>query len=212
MTNPDYTAISLVIDRSGSMTTIRDAAEEAINKFINDHRTGTTRPAEKVTIRIVTFDDAYELVCPSTDPDHIPTFTLSPRGTTALLDAMARSITEFSDELASLPEGQRPGTVVYAVMTDGKENSSVEHDWPAVQAMVAHQQEQFNWHILYLAANQDAFVIGAKLGVRRGQTMTYAATDHGTRSVTDSLSFYVAAASTGRPVGFTDEQRGDAIK
>lgn len=42
MTNPDYCAVMLVIDRSGSMETIRASAQDAINEFIHDQAQATT--------------------------------------------------------------------------------------------------------------------------------------------------------------------------
>jgi uncharacterized protein YegL len=208
VTNPNYTAVMLVVDRSDSMRSIRVAAEGGINEFINRQR----HTAGKRTIRIAQFDDRYETVCESTDPDDIAPFLLVPRGMTALLDAMGRSMTQFGEELAALPEDQRPATVIYAVMTDGHENDSTEYDWDQIKELVSRQQNEYGWQILYLAANQDAFVVGGRLGVPHGQTMTYSATDHGTRSMSDSLSSYVVAAASGESVSFTDEQRKDAIQ
>jgi len=206
MTNPDFAAVMLLIDRSGSMASIQRAAEGGVNDFIK----GQAAQPGRRTIRIAKFDDAYELVQPSTSAATSPSFKLEPRGMTALLDAMGRSINEFGQELAALPEDERPGVVILAVMTDGHENASVEYDWPMVRAMVEHQEKAYGWQVLYLGANQDAVETGVKLGVQRSRSMTYAATDHGTRSVTDSLSGYVASAASGLSASFTDEDREDA--
>lgn len=208
MTNPDYTAVMLVVDRSGSMNHIRTSAEDAINEFIHSQRT----PEGRRTIRIAQFDDAYETVCVSTDAARVPSFELVPRGMTALLDAIGFSLTDFGAELAAMPEAERPGTVVFAIMTDGAENSSIEHNWPGIKERLQRQQNEFGWKILYLGANQDAVIIGDRLGVPRGRTMTYAATDHGTRSVVNTMTSYVAAAASGHAVDFTDAQREDATK
>lgn len=108
MTATDYTAICLLIDRSGSMASIKDATEEAINGFIHEQGAGAGRR----TVSITTFDSAApELVCPSTPADVVPPFVLHPRGSTALLDAMATTMTAFGAELTALPEDERPGHV-----------------------------------------------------------------------------------------------------
>lgn len=215
MTNEDYCAIMLLIDRSGSMDLIRDAAQEGINGFIKDQANAVGRR----TIRISQFDndsyphyDGYQVVCKSTDAAKVEPFQLSPRGGTALLDAMGRAIVDFGDELAAMPEDERPGTVIAAIMTDGKENSSHEYTFPQIKEMVERQEREFGWQVIFLGANMDAVAVGASLGIRPGQTMTYAATDTGTRSATSSLSSYVAVAASGESPAFTEQQRADATK
>ena len=213
MVNTDYTAVMLLVDRSGSMQAIRTAAEDGINEFINSLR----HTEGKRTIRIAQFDWGhvdglrYEST-DSCDPTLIPEFSLEPRGTTPLLDAMGTALTEFGNELAALPDNQRPGVVIYAIMTDGLENSSREFTWEQIKGMVQHQESDYGWQVVYLGANQDAIEVAQQLGVPRHNTMTYAASDYGTRSATQSLTSYVATAASGQQAVFTDAQRKDAIK
>lgn len=209
--NDEWTAICLCLDRSGSMQRIRDSAEEAINGFMK----AQAMVDGKRTIRVVQFDTVYEQVHPSIEAKTVPNYKLTPRGGTALLDAMGRSITEFGEELAAYPESERPGHVVYVVMTDGEENSSYEFTHADVQGMVIHQREVYGWNVVFLGANMDAMKVGEGLGVSRGSTMTYAATDHGTHAVMNSIDMYVASASAG-PSGqsvtsFTDDDREAAV-
>lgn len=208
MTDPTYTAICLLIDRSGSMGMIRGDAEGGVNAFLDDQRAADGRR----TVRIDLFDDRFETYCPTTDAAEVQRFELHPRGMTALLDAMARSIREFGAELAALDEAARPGHVIFAVMTDGEENSSREYSWDQVKAMVSEQQSTYGWNVVYLGANQDAIAVGSRLGVAADSSMTYSASGHGSRSMTRSLSGYVAVASAGGPAAFTDEQRDDATR
>lgn len=206
MTNPDYTAIMLVVDRSGSMDLIRHSAQDTINEFIHGQK---TEPGKR-TIRIAHFDEEYETVCPSTPVAEMEPFQLSPRNVTALLDAMGRSITEFAEELAALPEPEQPAKVVLVVMTDGKENASVEYELDQVKELVQRQQTEHGWQILFLGANMDAVEVGTSMGVRRGQTMSYRATDYGTRSMGRAMGQSVNSYAAGSPADFTDEQRSDA--
>lgn len=206
MTNPDYTAIMMVIDRSGSMTMIRQSAQDGINEFIQ----GQIGQPGRRTIRIAQFDSVYESVQTSLPPAATAPYVLEPRGNTALLDAMGTAITEFGQELAALPEDQRPGVVILAVMTDGEENASRTYTWDQIKAMVRTQEEVYKWQILYLGANQDAIEVGGRLGVQADRSLTYAASAVGTRSTYDSFSGVVAAASSGNRAAFTDEDRKKA--
>jgi uncharacterized protein YegL len=211
MTDPNYTAIALLVDRSGSMHVIQQSADDAINEFINTQRTAAVGEQRR-TVRVSQFDHLYENVHKSLNAKDVPRFQLFPSGMTALHDAMAQSIREFGEELAALPEDERPSTVIYAVMTDGMENASVTHTREQVRKMVQHQEEVYKWQVLYLGANQDAIQVGFGLGVRQERSLTYSASNAGTSSVVNSLGDYVAVAAAGAPAGFTDEDREEAAK
>jgi hypothetical protein len=203
MTDPDYTAIMLVLDRSGSMDFIRAATEEAVNGFVAEQ----AKLPGRATIAIAQFDNAYEIVNASIPAGDVPKYILRPRGSTALLDAIGRAITDFGDELSALPEAQRPGNVVLAIMTDGYENAS--HDWTydRIEKLVTQQQDVYGWNILYLGANQDAIATGAKMGMRMNSSITYDASYEGTQSVVASASAYTANTRSGLLGSFTDEDR-----
>lgn len=208
MTNPNYTAIMLLVDRSGSMHSIQSSAEDGINEFISAQKAADG----KRTIRVAQFDDQYTAVHASLPAVDVPKFTLSPRGMTALLDAMGKSIVAFGEELAAMNEGDRPGTVIFAVMTDGGENSSEEYTWDQVQKMVRNQEDQYGWQVLYLGANQDAIQVGSRLGVSTDRSLTYAANSAGTRSGIQSMNHYVATASSGMRAAFSVEDRENAVQ
>ena len=128
-------------------------------------------------LSLAQFDDTYERVYAAVDIRDVPPLDLQPRGSTALHDAMVRLIGEAGAELAALPEEQRPGTVLVAVLTDGHENSSREATGAMVKALVERQQSQWGWQFTYLGANQDAVLTAqrarhpgrGRADVRRGQ-------------------------------------------
>jgi Mg-chelatase subunit ChlD len=207
MTDPNRTAIMLIVDRSGSMNALRVTAQAAINEFINAQK------GNNATIAVAQFDNIYELVTPSVSAALCPAFNLKPRGGTALLDAMGRGITDFGAELAAMPEDERPGTVILGIVTDGEENSSVEYDWKTVQEMVQRQENEYSWQVVYLASGQDAIATGAKMGVQAHRSMTYAASGLGTRSAYSSFSGVVAAAAAGgQSISFSEADRLAAME
>lgn len=207
MTDPNYTAIMLVLDRSGSMDMIREATEEAVNGYVGEQK----KLPGRATIAIAQFDTTYEIVNASIPPEQVPSYTLRPRGATALLDAIGRSVTDFGAELRALPEDQRPGNVVLAIMTDGFENSSSEYTQQRIKSMVTEQQDKYGWNILYLGANQDAIIEGAKMGMRTNSSITYDASYAGAQSVVASAAAYTTTTRSGLKGGFTQEQRDEAL-
>jgi hypothetical protein len=216
MTDPTYTAVALLADRSGSMAPLRQTAEDSIAEFIASQ---AARADQRVTVRLDEFDGdptgmntregdvpAYHNVFGSTPAADCPRYRLNPRGMTALYDAMARSMTEFGAELAALPEPERPATVVWAVMTDGQENASMEHTAETVAPMIKDQRETYGWKIVFLGADEAAVTEAIKMGVDKGSAMVYAASNVGTRSTVDSLDSYVVASAAG-PASFTAADR-----
>jgi hypothetical protein len=210
MTDPNKAAIMLVVDRSGSMHSLRASAQDSINEFITgmNLNDGVAR-----TLAIAHFDHEYELVNSSMPVKDCPAFRLDPRGSTALLDAMGRAIDDLGAELAALPEERRPAKVVMAIVTDGFENASRTFTWDDINKKVRHQEEAYKWEIMYLAADEDAIATAAKLGVRADHSLSYSASNAGTGATYDmafaSISGYTGTDST--PIAFTYEDREKAM-
>lgn len=158
----DFTDITLVVDRSGSMEAIRQDAMGGVNRFILDQ---AEKPGEAV-LTLVQFDTEYEFVHRATPIKSVPQYVLTPRGGTALLDAVGRAINETGERLAALPEAQRPGLVVFVVMTDGEENSSKEFSNSQIKDKISHQQDKYGWQFVFLGANQDAFAEAGAMGMQ----------------------------------------------
>src|SRR4051794_20350192 len=171
MTAADLTAIALLVDRSGSMQSIRADAEGAIAAFLEAQRTGPGR----CLVSLSDFDDEYRAVYGPVPIAEAPAYTLEPRGTTALLDAIGRLVTGFGASLAALPEAERPGQVIVVVQTDGQENSSTEWTIAGINDLITRQREIYSWDFVFLGANQDAIATGESLGIAPGSSISYAA-------------------------------------
>lgn len=207
MTDPNYTAIAVVVDRSGSMATMQQDAEGGLNSFIEDQK----KEPGRCTVRIDQFDTVYENVTKSVDVQAVEPYRLLPRGGTALLDAIGKTVVDFGQELRALPEAERPGNVIVVVVTDGGENSSREYTNPAVKALIDKQEKDYNWTFVFLAANQDAIAVGNTMGFAAGNALTYTGSNVG--GTYHTLSAKVSQTrATGVFDAFTDQERRDAVK
>lgn len=168
--NPNLTDITLVVDRSGSMASIRDDAEGGVNSFIEQQ----AKQKGEALITLVEFDTAYDFVAKGVPAQSMRRYKLVPRGMTALLDAVGRAINETGLRLAKMNENERPGLVIFVVMTDGYENSSREFTNSEIKQMIKHQQEKYNWQFMFLAADQDAFGEAEKMGIQMSGAGAYA--------------------------------------
>lgn len=208
MTDSGYTAIAVLMDRSGSMQSVKTDAEGALRAYIEEQR----KLPGRCTIRVSDFDQEYRTVYASTPIADAPEYELMPRGMTALLDGIGRLVTEFGEELAALPEDERPGTVVVVIQTDGLENASKEWTRERVFGVVTQQREAYGWDFLFLGAGQDAIATGASLGVPAASSITYSGTGDGTYAVASAASGYTTRRRTTGTRGFTEDERDSATR
>ena len=166
----DLTDITLVVDRSGSMEQVKEDAQGGVNSFIKEQ---AKEPGEAL-LTLVQFDTEYEFLHKGVPISQVPEYKLVPRGMTALLDAVGRAINETGERLSKMKEQDRPGLVIFVVMTDGLENSSKEFSKEVIKEMIKRQQEQYNWHFTFLGANQDAFAEAGSMGIHAAGVANYA--------------------------------------
>src|SRR5688500_541108 len=135
MTDQNLSHIYFLLDRSGSMTSIRTETIAGFDAFIAEQR----KVPGQCQVTLAQFDDHYDVVYVDRDVHDVPTLDLTPRGSTALLDALGRLIVSAGEKLAALPEDKRPGSVVVGVMTDGYENASRDWTHERIKALIEKQ-------------------------------------------------------------------------
>lgn len=203
MTDPHLTRLVILADRSGSMGHIQKDMNGGIHQLLADQ----AKQPGAVVVDIVTFDTVVENPYTGVRPDDVKSDIIVARGGTALNDALGSTIVRLGEELAALDEDDRPGHVIFVVVTDGEENSSREYSTDTVRQMVKHQQEQWGWTFMFLAANVDAFGMGANYGFVRDHTISYAADGEHSQSVIATASAGVTRTRSGLAADFTDEER-----
>ena len=184
----DYSDISLVLDRSGSMEAVRADTIGGFNAFLTDQKNAGVGTA---TVTLAQFDDIYEtvyLAIPLGDAPLLSAQTFVPRGSTALLDAIGKTIDETGTRLAALPEAQRPDKVIFVILTDGEENASLHFTMPQIADKIRHQRENYQWEFVFLGANQDAIATASQIGVPQGAALSYAYDGKGVMDAMETVS------------------------
>jgi len=206
----NLTDISLVLDRSGSMDSVKMDTIGGFNEFLKAQKAA---PGE-AAMTLAQFDHEYEIVHNGINIQDVPKLTeesFVPRGQTALLDAIGRTINATGARLAALPEDKRPSKVIFVILTDGEENNSTEFTSARVKAMIQQQTEVYNWDFVFLGANQDAMYTGAAMGIHANNSMSYeadrAGTTHAFRSVSDNMRSYREGAQGMKTHFFSDADR-----
>lgn len=202
----DTTLLVLVVDRSGSMETIREDMEGGIKTLLADQ---ANEPGTCL-VTLAQFDTEYEVVFEGVPVQELRGYRLVPRGSTALLDAMGRTISTVRARVDALPKAKRPANVVFAVVTDGLENSSRE--WSRDMVMTAVKDRiDAGWHFTFIGANQDAIQEGERLGVAADASLDFAASPAGSRAAMGAFSASMVRMRRGEAPGISyseEERRG----
>ena len=146
------------MDASGSTSVVENDVKGTFNSFIAEQ----SKQPGKTVLDVYQFSNSAERIVRSVD---LATFennlmrNYRCTGGAALNDADCEAI----DELA-MPESERPGQVLFAILTDGQENAGRRFTNADVKERVDRQTNVHSWNFLFLAANIDAFATGASLG------------------------------------------------
>lgn len=175
--NDHLTEIAFVLDRSGSMESMIEPAISGFNQLLREQQQvpGSAR------FTLVLFDDQYEIPVqslPIAEVVELNTTTFVPRGSTALLDAIGRTIDELGVNLAAIPEADRPGQVIIAILTDGMENASTRFTWQDISARIRHQADAYQWRFLFLGANQDAIATAGRMSIPAADSSNFTMDAH----------------------------------
>jgi Mg-chelatase subunit ChlD len=186
------------------MEDCRDKTIDAFNEYVNSLR---HQSQAGTRLSLTTFDsESIDLVIDALKIADVPKLTREtfvPRGMTPLFDAVA-NVVAVADKVTLLPDER----VALSILTDGLENSE------SVKKLLLDRQERCNWLVQYLGANQDAWSVGATMGIAAAHSMDYATASMSPamQSMASSVGRYrsakvVEARSKAR---FTPEERAAA--
>ena len=163
-----------LIDRSGSMYNSVEDTIGGFNSFIEKER--AKKLDTKVTV--VLFDDEYEVLYKRKTIDEVEKLTSDEyyvRGTTALLDAIGKTITSLDREIEN--------KALFVIMTDGKENASIEFSKSQIKNMINNHK----WEFLFIGADIDSYSEANGLGIRKSRAAHYKKTKTGVNDIFSSV-------------------------
>jgi uncharacterized protein YegL len=183
----NYCHIIAILDRSGSMSSLQDEVIGSFNNFLKDQK----KAAGEATITLIQFDDQYEVNYAFRDVSNATDLnreSYSPRGMTAMYDAIGRSISSAGAVLSKMDEHERPSKVVVLIQTDGFENASREYSSVAIKRMITEQTDKYSWEFVFLGANIDAKETAVGIGIKKENAMSYGFNAQDTVSAINSVS------------------------
>lgn len=194
------TFIGLVIDRSGSMGSIREQAIAAINEQLRTIRDGSKDIGE-VYITLVQFDDQIQIDFANKDVKSIlnEEYTINnyiPRGSTALRDAMYHTIVQLEE--ASNKADTDDVACLVVVISDGEENASKEISAPALASKIKELQDGGKWTFSYMLSNVDLSMIEQTFHAYAGNVSSFTSNAVGTLAASNNLRCASINYLTGR--------------
>lgn len=193
------TLVVVLLDASGSMASMKDAALESLNGLIHNQK---MKP-DGLRFSLMFFNQLETKFVHQTVPiEKVARITpeqFIPNTGTPLLDATASAM-NHADEM------KNPGEqVMIVIITDGYENCSKEWNKETLFSWIQNKQDE-GWEFIYLGANQDAWDVAQSMGMR-GSTYTY---DSGSMAmasadVSSSLTAYRSGNYTPTNVDFTED-------
>lgn len=171
----------IILDRSGSMDSIRQQAVGGVNETLQSIRV-QQRENPEVThlVTLVAFcgcnmqkiyrDTPIEKTRDLTPADYIPCCT------TPLYDAIGTTITALHTQITGNPAKSASVTII----TDGYENASREFDFNTISRLIA-QYKQEGWLFAYIGADHDVEKVAINLHI--DHSMRFNKTEDGTRDM-----------------------------
>ena len=172
------TELVFILDKSGSMGGLETDTIGGYNAMLAKQQ----EVEGECHITTVLFDNNYELL-----HDRIDIKAVSPisekeyqvGGSTALLDAIGRTIHKIGNAQKHTADDYRAEKVMFVIITDGEENSSREYSAEKIKAQIERQKEKYGWEFVFLGANIDAIETAGRFGISADRAQNYHADSEG---------------------------------
>lgn len=157
----------VILDESGSMGSIRNAAIQGFNETLGGIRSAQEKFKETQVhfVSLLTFCSCKKKMIYDKIPvEKVPNLTTkeySPCCGTPLYDAMGFSLNALEHEIKDMEDA----TAMVTIITDGMENSSREYSGASIKALVDRLTNEEGWVFSYIGTNQDVQAVSASLNI-----------------------------------------------
>lgn len=164
----------VILDRSGSMTSIRRAALEGFNETLASIKKAQEKHADTQEhyVSLVTFcgcetKHAFDKT-PIADTHPLTMDDYEPCCTTPLYDAMGFTLTDMHNYIKDMDDR----IVAVTIITDGLENASKEYTADVLKKLIKKLRSE-GWTFTYMGANQDSMMEAGKIAIRNSRDFDY---------------------------------------
>ncbi len=176
----NLTELVFILDKSGSMSGLEADTIGGYNAMLEKQKAAEG----EAHITTVLFDNNYKLLHDRIDIKAVSSITEKEYyvgGSTALLDAIGRTINKIDNVQKHTEENYRADKILFVIITDGMENASREYSCGKVKTMVERHKEKYGWEFIFLGANIDAAETAGRFGISADRAQNYHADSKGTQ-------------------------------
>jgi len=171
----NYTEIVCLIDKSGSMGMIRKDTIGGFNTFLESQKLEPSEAKLTLTLFNTEIQNIYES-SPLNEVFQLNEYNYIPSGGTSMYDAICLTIDSLGRRLSELNEDERPEKILFVILTDGEETSSLRFNKNDVNNKIKLQSEVYSWQFVFLGANLDASETAKSIGISANNAMQFAST------------------------------------
>lgn len=162
----------IILDKSGSMSSIANAAISGFNETVGGIRSAQERfkDTQEHFVSLMIFCNCektmvYDMV-PVNEVKELTSREYRPCCCTPLYDAMGISINALYNAI----KDKEDATAVVTIITDGLENASKEYNGKAIKALVERMKDEEGWNFAYIGTNQDVEATASSLNIDHSMT------------------------------------------
>ena len=209
----NLTELVFILDKSGSMSGLEKDTIGGFNSLLEQQR----KVDGECVITTVLFDNRYELLHDRIDIRAVQPITGKEYfvgGSTALLDAIGKTIHKIGTVQKNTTEDYRAEKVMFVIITDGEENASRHFSSAQIRQMIQRQKERYGWEFIFLGANIDAVETAGRFGIDADRAVDYVPDGEGTelnfRMMSETVATFRECGAV--PIACLDEIRKDMKK
>jgi uncharacterized protein YegL len=168
------TLYNFILDRSGSMSGMEKLAIQGFNDHLKTIRNlQTDFPNQEFLCSLTTFNNEIENIVVASPigqiyPIEVGQYT--PRGMTALLDAIGKNIHDINEKYQSKIDLDEM-SVVFVIITDGCENASQFFSYHDIAKKIATLESTEKWTFTFIGADFDALHTSKMLNIKIENTI-----------------------------------------
>lgn len=192
------TAIVILLDKSGSMASLRNEVISEFNQFIQKQKEIVNDEdlfymAQFSSELVVTRDwTSISTVEELTKEDY------NPGGFTRFYSSMNDVIESAGQHFNSLTV--KPDKVLFVAITDGRDNVSSPGSKETLIQKMKHQSEKYGWDFSFMGSNFDVEKESQSIGIRAGNTKSFDFNSRGLAVGMSSLTLGVSAYRSSKEV------------